>query len=159
MAMVEHISVEDVTLSVQIAGLGGNYPALTNLDDKGIATLKEVTCSYSQARKYRKQWGSLRNWAYQKGEEKVTGKLTFETLTPMGWLLLRGSTVGVIDPTLTIKGIFTDNKWSNTVYIMSVYEVQIDSHDFQFNSTDGVLDIPLNYTAQYAEPGLQVAQP
>jgi hypothetical protein len=145
------MSVEDCTLSITA------YPDPISSTQKGqpipfgeqaVAVIKDVSVAYAEDKKYRKTWGSRRDRFYVKGAIKISGKFTFETITPEGWAMMQETPSGARDPVYTIKGVFTDATWTGRTYVMAVNDVQIESKDFSFNTTDGPGDMPFSYRAE-----------
>jgi hypothetical protein len=152
--MDQMMSVEDCGLYITTRKKG---KAGVKWDQKtAIAVIKDVSFTGAENRVYRKTWGSRRNRFYVRGDEKVTGKFTFEAITPTGWDLLRSRKPKETESYLEISGTFTDAAWTKKEYIFTLYQVHIDQRDFSMSNATGPGDMPFTFTAEYVDTDTDV---
>jgi hypothetical protein len=116
-----------------------------------IAVIKDISFTGAENRSYRPTWGTVRHRFFVRGGEKVTGKLTFEAVTPEGWDLLRSRKPSESDDYYEITGQLTDAAWTQKVYQFTLYQVRVDTRDFSMTNTAGPGDMPFAYTAEYVD--------
>jgi hypothetical protein len=147
--MDQMMSVEDCGLFITQRRKG---EAGTVWDQKtAIAVIKDVSFAGAEGRVYRKTWGSRRNRFFVRGDEKVTGKFSFEAITPEGWELLRSRAPNEKESYLEITGTFTDREWTERLYKFTLYHVHIDTRDFSMTNAVGPSDMPFAFTAEYVD--------
>lgn len=147
--MDQMMSVEDCGLFVTTRRKG--MPGVAWNQKKAIAVIKDISFTGAEDRVYRKTWGSRRNRFYVRGEEKVTGKLTFEAVTPEGWTLLRSRVPNEIETYYEITGTLKDEAWTVNLYTFTLYHVHIDTRDFGMTNTAGPGDLGVAFTAEHID--------